>query len=324
MTTESSLVNVGVDLGGTATRVVVRSGINTVGRAIVATASLGEGPPARRARRLWDLIAATLLPATRIASIGIAASGPIDLRSGVINNPDTLPWFSGFDLIGLMSTLADAPVTVENDAVAAAIGEYFFGAGRAAERLLLVTLGTGIGVSLLEEGRPFRLIDGQHPDAGHIPITGDELTCYCGFTGCWEQSASRLALERALEPFRNEESTTELVEAAAAQARKGDGKATEIFIEYGRKVGRGLALLHAVFGPSVTAIGGTVGDYLDLFGPGVNKSLVRAAGFAFPVPIVRAELGPEAGAIGASALSRSGFGDTSSAIQSAADSDHCT
>jgi glucokinase len=193
--------------------------------------------------------------------------------------------------------------------VAAALGEYRYGAGQGAERLLLVTLGTGIGVALLEHGEPFRLGDGQHPDAGHIPVTGYSEICYCGLTGCWEQSASRLALERALEPLlEGTASPVELLTTAATRARLGDTKAKEAFIAYGREVGRGLALFHAVFGPSITVIGGTVADYLDLFEPGVNESLTRAAGYAFPVPIVRAELGSEAGAIGAAILARSEFG----------------
>lgn len=309
MTTDSRLVEVGVDLGGTATRVVVRDGDVTIGRATVTTSALGEGPPSQRVESLWTVITDVVPTGYRIASIGIAASGPIDLRSGVINNPDTLGWFSGFDLSGLMSKLSGVPVVVENDAVAAALGEYHYGAGQGDERLLLVTLGTGIGVALLEHGEPFRLGDGQHPDAGHIPVTGHSEICYCGLTGCWEQSASRLALERALEPLRKGTvSPVELLNKASTQARLGDTKTKEAFVEYGREVGRGLALLHAVFGPSITVIGGTVADYLDLFEPGVNKSLTRAEGYAFPVPIVRAELGSEAGAIGAAALARSRFG----------------
>jgi glucokinase len=287
----------------------VRHGDVTVATAIVTTSDLGEGSPQQRVLNLWTVIADAVPAGMHVASVGIAASGPIDLRSGVINNADTLKWFSGFDIIGLMGAISKVPVIVENDAMAAALGEYHHGAGQHAERLLLVTLGTGIGVALLQNGEPFRQVDGQHPDSGHIPLFGGLVTCYCGLTGCWEQSASRVALERALEPLHNgTASPVELINAVSARARHGDTTAKEAFVEYGRKVGRGLALLHTVYGPSVTVIGGTVATNLDLFRSGVNESLTRAEGFFLPVPIIPAELGPEAGAIGAAALAKLRFG----------------
>jgi glucokinase len=299
------IVEVGVDLGATATRVVVRQADVTVGHTTVTTSDLGKGSPDERVQSLWSVIK-DLVPAdVEVSSIGVAASGPIDFRTGLIENADTLEWFSGFDLIAFMESLSGVPVFIENDAVAAAIGEYQHGAGRGAERLLLVTLGTGIGVAMLEKGQPFRQFNGQHPDSGHIPVFGDQVICYCGLTGCWEQSASRLALERALRPLHSGHvDPRELVKQVAAEARNGNAIAMDAFVEYGRRVGRGIALLHTVYGPSVTVIGGTVANTLDLFSSGLDQSLERADGFYLPVGIVRAELGPEAGAIGAAALAK--------------------
>jgi len=144
------------------------------------------------------------------------------------------------------------------------------------------------------------------------------VICYCGLTGCWEQSASRLALERALSPLHSGEvSPTELISLISAKARGGDEMATEAFVEYGRKVGRGIALLHTVYGPSVTVIGGTVANTFDLFSSGMNQSLTRADGFYLPVDIVRAELGPEAGAIGAAALAKDRSSEKPSVLRKA-------
>jgi glucokinase len=318
VTSAGAVVEVGVDLGGTATRVVVRHDDVTVGHTTVTTSDLGKGSPDQRARSLWSVIKDIVSTDMDLSSIGIAASGPIDVRTGIIENADTLEWFSGFNLVGLMAALSGVPVLIENDAVAAAIGEYQHGAGRDAERLLLVTLGTGIGVALLEHGQPFRQFNGQHPDSGHIPVFGDNVICYCGLTGCWEQSASRLALERALSPLHSGEvSPTELISLISAKARGGDEMATEAFVEYGRKVGRGIALLHTVYGPSVTVIGGTVANTFDLFSSGMNQSLTRADGFYLPVDIVRAELGPEAGAIGAAALAKDRSSEKPSVLRKA-------
>jgi len=311
-----SLVEVGVDLGGTASRVVVRRADATVGEATVTTSDLGGDSPEQTVLNLWTVIERVVPTDFKVSSIGIAASGPMDLRTGVINNADTLRWFSGFDIVGLMQGLSEVPVIVENDAMAAAIGEYHHGAGRGAERLLLVTLGTGIGVALLENGQPFRQVNGQHPDSGHIPIFGDKTICYCGLTGCWEQSASRLALERALSPLHNGFlNPVELINLISTQARSGDARAKEAFVEYGRKVGRGIGLFHTVYGPSVTVIGGTVVNNFDLFTLGINQSLARADGFYLPVRIVRAELGPQAGAIGAAALAKARFGVNPAALE---------
>jgi glucokinase len=305
MTNSDSLVEVGIDFGGTATRVVVRRGDSTVGEATVTTSEFGEGLPAERVRNLWAVVERVVPKDVTISSVGVAASGPIDLRSGVINNEDTLKWFSGFSIVDHLKRLVNVPVAIENDAMAAAIGEYHYGAGRGAERLLLLTLGTGIGVALLEKGFPFRQVDGQHPEAGHIPIFDNAIACYCGLTGCWEQSASRLALERELASHYVDVVTPiEVMKLALAHARSGDRTIQEIFTEYGRKLGRGIAVLHTVYGPSVTVIGGSVANNLDLFRLGIDESLAQASGFYLPVAIVRAELGAEAGAIGAAALAK--------------------
>jgi glucokinase len=285
--------------------VVVRQADTTIGQATVTTSDLGKGSPLERVQSLWTVITRVIPPHVELASIGMAASGPVDLNTGIVNNPDTLKWFSGFDLVGHMEELSRVSVFIENDAAAAAIGEHRHGAGRGAERLLLVTLGTGVGVALLENGQPFRQVNGQHPDSGHLPVFGDQVTCYCGLTGCWEQSASRLALEHDLRPLHGgHTSPGELIDLFSNRARSGDAIAKEAFVEYGRKVGRGVAALHTVYGPSVTVIGGTIARHLDLFSEGIHQSLTRADGYFLPVQIVQAELGPDAGAIGAAALAK--------------------
>ena len=89
-----------------------------------------------------------------------------------------------------------APAWIDNDAVVAGLAETHWGRAGATESLLCVTLGTGIGAVLIEAGRPRRAADGQHPEAGHIPVAGTGNPCYCGLPQCWEQVASRTALDR--------------------------------------------------------------------------------------------------------------------------------
>jgi glucokinase len=293
----------GIDLGGTATRVAIWGDRQVIAEDTVTTRLLGDGPPSQRVAALWSVVAGASPPGCRVAGIGIGASGPIHPITGIIKNPATLPWFSGFDLVSELSDLAAVPVVIDNDAVTAALGEYECGAGQGVDRLLLVTLGTGIGVAMLERGRPFRWADGQNPEAGHIPVSGDTERCYCGLEGCWESTASRDALERAAGPLLQATAlTTDVIPRAAERAQSGDQKVIDVFVEYGRKVGRGIVALHSIYGPNATVIGGSVSRYLDLLRTGLDESLTRSEGFAQSITVHRAQLGHFGGAIGAALL----------------------
>ena len=305
MTSPDRPVVAGVDIGGTATRVVGWSAGRTVGDAVVSTSSLGQGEPARRVRELWHLVRSVVPAGSAVEAIGIGASGPIDPATGVILNWNTLPWFSGFDVPSLLRSVSGVPVVIENDAVAAAVGEHRVGAGKGARRMLLVTIGTGVGVAFIDGGYPYRGADGGHPEAGHIGVTAETSSCYCGTVGCWEQSASRTRLEAEIHSAGLSLSGASLVSAAAA-ARAGDAAAAAAFAAHGGRVGRGLAVLESVYGPTLAVIGGSVSEYLDLLLPGVEESRARAPHFVTGEPIVAVRLGPLAGAIGAAVLAEEG------------------
>ena len=110
----------------------------------------------------------------------------------------------------------------------AAIGEHAYGAGRGSTGLLVITLGTGVGVAALIHGRPVRGADGCHPEAGHITVSGPPAPCYCGLPTCWEQLASRTALHQLAAGEINE---------LAGKARGGDPAASQVFDTYGERVG---------------------------------------------------------------------------------------
>lgn len=291
----------GIDIGGTATRVVARSGGQTVGEAVVATSTFGQDEPAERVYELWHLIRSTV-PADRgVQAIGIGASGPIDPTTGVVLNWDTLPWFSGFDLPSLLQSCSGVPVVIENDVVAAAVGEYRLWGGKEARRILLVTIGTGVGVALIDRTGIYRGAEGAHLEASHIGVTTETDTCYCGTVGCWEPSASRTRLEKELHLAGLSDCGVGLA-AAAKAARAGNAAAAAVFATHGARVGRGLAVLEAVYGPTLTIIGGSAAEYLDLLLPGVERSRARAGGFVSGGRIAAVQSGPFAGAIGAAIL----------------------
>jgi glucokinase len=184
-------VTVGVDLGGTGTRIV------TLDRDGAVLHQVSSPTSASSSGAVSGLVSSIAIAAAgrELRGIGIGASGPVDPH-GIIRNTATLPAFSGIQITSVISERLGVPCVIDNDAAAAAAGEYACGAGRGSTGLLVVTLGTGVGVAVLASGRPFRGADGGHPEAGHIPAGGPPAPCYCGLPNCWEQLASRTALDR--------------------------------------------------------------------------------------------------------------------------------
>jgi glucokinase len=289
-------VTVGIDLGGTGTRLVALDETGIV-RARHSSATCHD-----RAAGAGALIAALtsqirlVAGAGMLTAVGIGASGPVD-SGGIIRNDDTLPAWSHLPVTGLISAGIGVPCAIANDAVAAAIGEHRYGAGQQSPALLAVTLGTGIGVALLTGGAPYAGGDGGHPEAGHIFVPGPAAPCYCGLATCWEQLASRTALDTA---------TGQATAGAASLAEAGDQRSREIFARYGEHVGAGLAILTTVLRPARVVLGGSAARYLPLFRPGLDRAATQLAPFGCNPPVTAAALGEYSGAIGAAVLARSG------------------
>jgi len=293
----------GIDLGGTGSRFVVSGRDGVIASTAMATAALGAGGQEQRLSRLVDTVRG-LVPAGRaLLAVGIGASGPVDLATGVIHNHETLPMFSEFPLVAALQKRFAVDVVIENDAVTAAIAEQRLGAGHDARHMLMVTLGTGIGAAFLVDGAPFRGPRGEHPEAGHIPIITGVDRCYCGAEGCWEQVASRSALQAMLRTHLPPTTEDRDILATAA-ASVADPSIRDVFARYGQLVGRGLSVLHSLYRPEVTILGGSAADYLPLIMVGILKAMTRNAEFAVETAIRRTALADNAGAIGAALIAR--------------------
>jgi glucokinase len=275
----------GLDLGGTGTRAVI---IDDVGRtlngATMPTNSFGPDAVEQLANRLSGLID----DPQRLAGIGIGASGPVDLATGQIHNPDTLPQFTGLDVAAGLQRALTAPAWIDNDAVVAGLAETQWGQAGATESLLCVTLGTGIGAVLIEAGRPRRAADGQHPEAGHIPVAGTGHPCYCGLPQCWEQVASRTALD--------------------GLRRAGEHDATRLWVEYAERVASGLITLVTLYHPAGIVIGGSVSQHWAELAAPLLDSLSRFREYDPATTLVASTLGERAGALGAALLPKRGIG----------------
>jgi glucokinase len=225
----------------------------------------------------------------KLEGIGIASTGPIDRRTGEFGQVDTLPNWKGNALVPpIRAAFGDVPITIENDADAAALGEAVHGAGRNAARFLFVTISTGIGGGAIVDGRIYRGAGGAHPEFGHHMIEASGPFCPCGGRGCWELLASGPAMARGTEHT-----------AAEICARAEEPWARAIVEREARYIGVGLANLVAMFAPDMIALGGGVMKSAHLFLEPV-RAIVRTSCTLVPAPeIVLATLGADAGLIGA-------------------------
>ena len=122
----------------------------------------------------------------RICGVGVCSPGPLDTISGTALGVPTLAGFADLPLRRMLEERFGLPVRLENDGIAAAIGEWRFGAGRGFDNVLYVTVSTGIGAGVISEGRVLRGRRGLAGHAGHMTIVRDGDRCSCGNRGCWE------------------------------------------------------------------------------------------------------------------------------------------
>ena len=206
--------------------------------------------------------------ASSLLGIGIGATGPVDAVRGVINNPYTLEGWSNVPIVEELNKTFNVPVRLENDADAAALGEYWQGAGREAKRLYAVTVGTGVGTSLIVDGKIYRGVDGAHPEGGHQLIDPNGPECYCGHRGCWESLISGSAISNQMKGGKNIDAS-----AISAAARAGDPAALAIMQKAARDFSLGIVNIISFFVPDVLVLSGGVMKSADLFLPTLEQTL---------------------------------------------------
>ena len=185
---------IGVDLGGTNVRVGLFHPQGELITWVSEEIQTIHGPEAGL-QKIYLLIEQTLQQSEcELLGIGIGSTGPIDRKRGCIQNPYTLPGWEDVDIVSPLQNKYQVPVAFENDADVAALGEYWMGAGQSADRMMMVTFGTGIGTGLVLDGKIYRGVGGAHPEGGHILIDPSGPVCYCGANGCWESLASGPAI----------------------------------------------------------------------------------------------------------------------------------
>jgi glucokinase len=252
----------------------------------------------------------------QVTAIGVAAPGLLDIPAGVILETANLPGWRDVRVREHVAAAFGVPTAFQNDANAAAYGEYWAGAGRGCRSLLLLTLGTGIGGGIVLNDR---VLEGAHSHGGEVGHVVIEMTnprqCGCGHRGCLEAYASASAVvARTREALNkgspsslrkvppNELSARHVFEAAAA----GDALATGLVEETAYYLAMGTANLMHVLDPEVVVYGGGMAAAGEGF---LERVRAHVRKLAFPVPAARthlcyASLGNDAGFIGAAACAR--------------------
>jgi glucokinase len=310
---------VGIDIGGTKVMAgVVDADGNILEKLRAETPDKSKSP-----KVVEDTITELVLDLSErhdVHAVGIGAAGWVDAnRSRVLFAPH-LAWRDE-PLKERLTERLRVPVMVDNDANTAAWAEWRFGAGRGENDLVMITLGTGIGGAILEDGQVKRGRYGVAGEFGHMQVVPGGHRCPCGNRGCWEQYSSGNALVREARELAAADSPVAygIIDRVDGQipeitgplitelAREGDAMCVELFQEIGQWLGVGLANLAAALDPSCFVIGGGVSAADDLLIDPARDAFRRhltGRGYRPEARIAKAELGPEAGMVGAADLAR--------------------
>jgi len=237
-----------------------------------------------------------------LAGVGIGVPGFIIMDKGIVTASPNLPGFENFPMRDEIEAQLRAPVILENDANAAALGESWHGAGRDVDDLVLLTLGTGIGGGVIIGGKVLHGFVGMAGELGHMTVVPGGNPCACGNNGCLEKHASATAVTAMAKMMGlGADLTSEDVWRLAVA---GEDKAQVCWEMMGTALGRGLANLVNVFNFPLYLLSGGMLPAWDFFAPAMFAE-VRLRSFVFrntPTRIEQAILGNEAGLYGAACL----------------------
>lgn len=300
----------GLDIGGTK----LAAGVVADGRVLVrgeTPTCADEGPDAVLARLL--ALARRVqagAPGAEVDRLGVGCAGPLDRRAGLILSPPNLPGWDRFPLVARLAGALSLPVRLENDANAAALAEYRYGAGRGATSLVYLTVSTGIGGGIILDGRLWHGSADAAGEVGHMILLPDGPPCGCGNRGCWEALASGPAIaRRARERLETRASRLRVIPAFTAAdvarlAAAGDPVAVEVWDEAVGFLAQGIAALVTTLAPERVVLGGGVSRAGDLLFVPLRERVRRHVRLAPAerIPILPAALGADVGILGAAAI----------------------
>ncbi len=310
-------LTIGVDVGGTK---IAGGAVDEAGAIVARTRR--DTPSTDPAAIVHDIVAVVdeLRVGHDVDGVGVGSAGFVDAGRSTVMFAPNLAWHD----VPVRDQVSDATglhVVVENDANAAAWGEFQFGAAADVDDMVCVTVGTGIGGGVVLDGRLYRGAHGIGGELGHVRIVPDGYLCGCGNRGCVEQYASGRALVREARELADSHSVfaARLLEIAGGDpeaitgpmvtraAQEGDEPAQELIADLGRWLGEALASFAAILDPAVFVIGGGVsaaGELLVAPALAAYRRNLTGRGFRPEAEIRIATLGNDAGIVGAADLAR--------------------
>jgi glucokinase len=258
-----------------------------------------------------DLLSRPEVAGVHVHRIGVGCAGPVDIKAGLVFNPPNLPGWIRVPLVERVQQALGLPTVLENDANAAGLGEYRYGAGRGARSIVYMTVSTGIGGGIILDGKVWHGLKDAAGEVGHMTVCPDGPVCGCGNRGCLEAMASGPSIARRAQKVvaSGRPSTLSQIPSPTSadvvrMAQEGDLVAREVWDEAVMYLGIGVAAVITILAPERVVIGGGVtkaGDFL--FQP--LREEVRRRVKLVPVesvPILPADLGPDVGILGAAAV----------------------
>ena len=309
---------IGIDLGGTN----IKAGVVDEDFKIIAKATCKTNLP-RPAEDICKDMAEVAKQAVKeagltldqIESVGIGTPGTANSAEGIIEYSNNLG-FKDFHVVELMKTFIDKPCFVENDANAAAYGEFVAGAAKGANNAVCITLGTGVGGGIIIDGKIYSGFNFAGAEIGHTVVDPNGPQCTCGRKGCFEVFSSATGLIRMTREAMEADPTSvmnkmseEMGKVSARTAfnamREGDKAGKEVVDKYIKYLALGITNTINIFQPDILCIGGGVcneGDPLLLPLKELVAKEVYTRNSKKNSEIVIAKLGNDAGIIGAAFL----------------------
>jgi glucokinase len=243
--------------------------------------------------------------------VGVSSPGPLDTTTGRTLGLPTLRGFEDFPLKQALEAALQRPVVLENDGIAAAVGEWTFGAGQGVRNMIYVTVSTGIGGGVIVDGNVMRGRRGMAGHIGHMCIVPGGDLCGCGNRGCIEAYASgpnfarraRLRVSDDPSSVLHHEATRLDSRTIFAAAREGDRLANVLVDEEAKYLGEGFRSLAHILSPDFIVMGGGMSHEFERLQPIIADVLAADPMIAFrDVKLVKAALGQNSGLVGAAAL----------------------
>lgn len=291
---------IGIDLGGSSIKSVL---MDTKGHILDwrITPTQAEQGFEHVVALVQNLISEIKERTGNLTVIGVGVPGMLDVTRRVVLLAPNLGW-EKVNLKDILRERTGLPVYLDNDANAAAWGEYRFGGAKGVDYFMLVTIGTGIGSGIILGGELYRGANGLAPEMGHMKVAQDGPQCGCGEKGCLETLVSAPAIIR-----RAEEKGLNIAGGGGAKevfdlAQRGDCCARQIVSEAMEFLAVGLKNTILLFDLQMILIGGGIGESSDAFLNILTQATMRMLPVKREIKIRRAVLGNKAGALGAACL----------------------